>query len=167
MTLQQLFDFVQQNPSYCAYLLAGVPVLSLILAWISEPYGYKEPWNYFFSVLVYAACIPGIFAVTLNIYFFFWERGSIMNAELLIRFVPILTMLATLFIISRFVSFDAIPGFDKLSGLMLIIGVILTLMWVLDRTHIYAFTRLPFYFIIFLIVGSVLLIRLSAKKLLT
>lgn len=166
MTLQQLFDFIQLNPNYAIYFFAGIPALSLVIAWISEPYSYKEPWNYFFSALIYLACIPGIFAVTLNIYFFFWERGSIMDAELLVRFIPILSMIATLFIIGRFVNFDAIPGFDKLSGLMMIIGIILTMMWVLDRTHIFAFTYMPFHFVLLMIVGGVLLIRFGMKKLL-
>ncbi len=165
MTLQQLFDYIQLNPQQFIYFLLGVPIISLIIGWISEPNSYKEPWNYLFSVLVFAACIPGIFAVTLNIYLFFWERGSIMNADLVSRFLPILTMIASLIIIRRFSSFESIPGFEKLSGLILIIGVLLSMMWVLDRTRIYAFTYMPFYFIILIIVGGVLVVRYSLKRL--
>lgn len=164
MTLQQLFDYIQQNPQHFVYFLLGVPIVSLIIGWISEPNSYKEPWNYLYTVLLYAACLPGIFAVTLNVYLFFFERGSILNAELVSRFLPILTMIATLIIIRRFSSFEAIPGFEKLSGLMLIIGILLSMMWILDRTRIYAFTYMPFYYIILIIVGGVYLVRYTLKR---
>ena len=109
MTVQEFFNYVHDHPQLALYFYLGVPVLALIISWVSEPRGYQEPWNYLYSVLVYAACIPGIFAVTLNIYFFFWERRSVMDSEILIQWMPIISMIATLIIIRRYVSFDAIP----------------------------------------------------------
>ncbi|MCC6814894.1 MAG: hypothetical protein IT267_00615 [Saprospiraceae bacterium] len=166
MTLQQLFDLVQNQPQYALYFFTGIPILSLIIGWVSEPNSYQQPWNVLFAFLIYASAIPGLFAITLNIYFFIWERGSIMNTELLLRFLPILSMIATLIIIRRFCSFDEIPGFDKLSGLMIIIGTLLAMMWILDRTHIYVFTYMPFYYVLIILISGIILIRLSLKKLL-
>lgn len=76
-------------------------------------------------------------------------------------------MVATIAIIRRFVNLDDVPGFDKLTGFMLIIGVILTLMWVLDRTHIYAISFMPFYIVLLVIVGGILLIRYGLKQLIS
>ncbi len=165
MTLQQFFDMIQANPNFSLYFFLGIPAIALVIGWISEPDSYRSPWNYLFAVLVYAICIPGIFAVTLNIYFFFWERRSIMDTEMMIQFFPILSMVLTIAIIRRFVNLDDVPGFDKLTGFILIIGVILTLMWVLDRTHIYAISFMPFYIVLLVIVGGILLIRYGLKHL--
>ncbi|HQX44127.1 MAG: hypothetical protein WAT21_04325 [Saprospiraceae bacterium] len=167
MTLQQFFDMIQANPNFSLYFFLGIPAIALVLGWITEPDSSQSPWNYLFAVLVYAICIPGIFAVTLNIYFFFWERRSIMDTQLMIQFFPILSMVATIAIIRRFVNLDDVPGFDKLTGFMLIIGVILTLMWVLDRTHIYAISFMPFYIVLLVIVGGILLIRYGLKQLIS
>ena len=62
-------------------------------------------------------------------------------------------MIATLLLIRKNVAFDQIPGFGKLHGLMLIIGVVLVLMFLLDRTHIFVITIVPFYqaFLFFLV----------------
>ncbi|MBK6571446.1 MAG: hypothetical protein IPG21_03015 [Saprospiraceae bacterium] len=167
MTLQQFFDMIQANPNFSLYFFLGIPAIALVLGWVTEPDSSQSPWNYLFAVLVYAICIPGIFAVTLNIYFFFWERRSIMDTQLMIQFFPILSMVATIAIIRRFVNLDDVPGFDKLTGFMLIIGVILTLMWVLDRTHIYAISFMPFYIVLLVIVGGILLIRYGLKQLIS
>ena len=167
MTLQQFFDMIQANPNFSLYFFLGIPAIALVLGWVTEPDSSQSPLNYLFAVLVYAICIPGIFAVTLNIYFFFWERRSIMDTQLMIQFFPILSMVATIAIIRRFVNLDDVPGFDKLTGFMLIIGVILTLMWVLDRTHIYAISFMPFYIVLLVIVGGILLIRYGLKQLIS
>lgn len=71
MTLQQFFDMIQANPNFSLYFFLGIPAIALVLGWVTEPDSSQSPWNYLFAVLVYAICIPGIFAVTLNIYFSF------------------------------------------------------------------------------------------------
>ncbi len=88
-----------------------------------------------------------------------------MDSDLLIQVFPILSMIFTLWLIRRQVDLDYIPGFDKLSGLAMIIGIILTMMWVLDRTHIYSISFMPFPVVLLLIVAAVLLVRFFTKKL--
>ena len=167
MTLQQFFDMIQANPNFSLYFFLGIPAIALVLGWVTEPDSSQSPWNYLFAVLVYAICIPGIFAVTLNIYFFFWERRSVMNAELLLQVLPILSMILTLFIIKRNVNLDFVPGFDKLSGFMMIIGILLTMMWILDRTHFFVFASMPFSTVLIILIGGILVIRYSLKKILS
>ncbi|MBK7243425.1 MAG: hypothetical protein LKG19_00280 [Saprospiraceae bacterium] len=165
MTLQQFFDYVVSNPSATLWYFLGVPLIAFVAGIFSKNEGHLSPWNYVYAVLIYMVCLPGIFAVTLNIYFFFWERRSILDTELFIQVIPILSMIASLSIIKQNVDLDLVPGFDKLSGLMIIIGILLTLMWILDRTHIYAITFMPFPMVIGIIVGGVLLVRYFSKKL--
>ncbi|MDQ3143184.1 MAG: hypothetical protein M3Q56_13155 [Bacteroidota bacterium] len=166
MTLGQFFDWVQMNPGCVSAYFILIPCLAFLAGIFSKNEGHLSPWNYFYSILIYLVCIPGIFAVTFDIYTFFWERRSIMDTELLLQALPIVSMIATLIIIKNNVDLDFIPGFDKLSGFMVIIGVILSLMWFLDRTHIYVFSIIPFYVVIMMIIGGILLVRFSLNKLL-
>jgi hypothetical protein len=90
-----------------------------------------------------------------------------MNAELLLQVLPILSMILTLFIIKRNVNLDFVPGFDKLSGFMMIIGILLTMMWILDRTHFFVFASMPFSTVLIILIGGILVIRYSLKKILS
>lgn len=166
MTLQDFFDWVQVSPTTTLCFFIIIPAVAFMAGLFSKAEGHLSPWNYLYAVLIYLVCIPGIFAVTLNIYFFFWERRSIMNAELLLQVLPIISMLLTIYIIKRNVDLDYVPGFDKLSGLMTIIGILLTLMWILDRTHFFVFATMPFPMVIAIIIVGILLIRFSLKKML-
>ena len=76
-------------------------------------------------------------------------------------------MIATLLLIRNNASMDRIPGFGKVSGLMMMIFATLMLMWGLDRTRIYvvAFTRMPFYYVLGIFVGLFLMIRFGFKRL--
>ena len=69
--------------------------------------------------------------------------------------------------IKRNVNVDFVPGFDKLSGFMMIIGILLTMMWILDRTHFFVFASMPFSTVLIILIGGILVIRYSLKKILS
>jgi hypothetical protein len=167
MTLQDFFNWVQSSPTYTLAYFIAIPAIALLAGIFAKEEGHLSPWKYLYSFLIYLVCIPGIFAVTLNIYFFFWERKSVMNAELLLQVLPILSMILTLFIIKRNVNLDHVPGFDKLSGFMMIIGILLSLMWILDRTHFFVFASMPFSTVLIILIGGILVIRYSLKRILS
>ena len=73
-------------------------------------------------------------------------------------------MILTLLIIKRNVDFDAIPGFDKLSGLMMMIAATLGIMWFIDRTHIYAITYLRFEVVLLIFFVLLLIIRFGWSR---
>jgi len=165
MTLQDFFNWIQQRPDISILYCGVLPLLAWLIGTISGPAAGRSPWNYLYTVIIYAISIPGIFALTLNFYFFFWERRSILEANLLIQFLPVASMLLTLYISSRFVEFAQVPGFGRLSALMVIIGVLLVLMWILDRTRIFVFTGMPFIIALILLVGLVWAIAYYSRKL--
>ena len=106
--------------------------------------GHLTPWKYLYSALVYLVCVPGIFSVTLDVYMFLFEKRSILQTDIYTQILPILSMVITLFIIKRNVNLDAIPGFGKLSGLIMMITATLLIMWGLDRTHFWVFVSARF-----------------------
>jgi hypothetical protein len=77
----------------------------------------------------------------------------------------VLAMLATILIVRRTVDLDRIPGFDKITGLMLIMFAVFAILWVLDKTHIWVVSYLPFWQGILIFAALLLLIRFGWSKL--
>jgi MFS superfamily sulfate permease-like transporter len=74
-------------------------------------------------------------------------------------------MVVTILLIRRQVSLDLVPGFDKISGLIMIIATLMCLMWFIDKTHIYSITYMPFYVVILILLAGFFVIRLGLKRL--
>ena len=109
-----------------------MPVVSVlvalpVLAWVvgvchRSGEGRNAPWKFAYSILVYLACIPGTFAATLTAYAMLFRNESLLDANLLIYFLPIFSMVTTLVLVSKRVEFKDVPGFDRLSGLMVLMA---------------------------------------------
>ena len=137
MTLQELFDLIGSNPTLILIYFTLLPITALVAGFMSKDEGYQEPWCYLYSVLVYAACIPGIFALTLTGYSFMFERSSMLDKNIFVYFLPILVMIATLLLINRNVDIQDIPGFGRLTGLLLAIFAVFVVMFLLQRMRIF------------------------------
>ena len=133
--------FIQAVDCHPAILVVAFVVLPL-LGWAcgrlhGKGRGGTAPWKYIYSVLVYAACVPGLFAAVLTAYALFFTRENLLDASLLVYFLPIISMVVTLVGIRKSVSFDEVPGFDRLSGLMVTIGLSFAIALAIDKTRIW------------------------------
>ncbi len=165
MTLQEFFDYLSANPFVVLAFFVGIPLTALLTNVMGRGEGHLSPWKYLYAVLIFGACIPGIFAVALAVYMFLFERGSsIYNVNLLTQVLPILSMFATLAIVRRNAPFEYIPGFGKLSSLMGMIAAIFALMYLLDRIHLIAWVNVPVHYLILIVVGLLLIFRIGLKK---
>ncbi|MBD2703464.1 hypothetical protein IC229_22660 [Spirosoma sp. BT702] len=165
MTLRDVFEAVSSQPALLFVLLMAVPTAAfLVNLWSGETAEEIWKWRYVYATLVYLACIPGVFAVTLNIYLFLFERQSIWEMNLGLQALPILTMAGTLLLIRRKMPFKYIPGFGKLSGFLTLIAAVMGILWFIDRTRIYAITYIPFMYIVVGFVALLLLIRFAWSR---
>jgi hypothetical protein len=164
MTLQELFYFLGKNPLYVLLYFGLIPLTAIIAGFLGRTEGHLSPWKYLYSALIFMVCIPGIFALTLNIYLFLFERRSVFESDIFAQILPVFSMIATLLLIRRNVSFDDIPGFDKLSGLVLMITATLAFMWFLDRTRIYVFTYMPFWQVVLIFLILFVIIRFGWSR---
>ena len=165
MTLGEFFEHCGQNPALLLGFFALLPLTALFTLLISRGKGLDGSGVYVYSVLIYLVTIPGIFAVTLSVYFFLFERRSILDTNIYTQILPVVSMLATFILLRKQVDFDRIPGFDRLSGLITILAVLMMLMWVLDKTHILSITIIPFYFVILILVVGFLVVRMALRQL--
>ena len=165
MTLQDFFILISKNPSFLLFFFIAIPMTALLAGIFGKGDGHLPPWRYLYGILIYSICIPGIFSFFFNVYLFLFERQSIFAMDIYTQIIPIISMLITLFIIGRNVDYDDIPGFEKISGLVTIISVLLAFLWIIDRTHIYVISLMPFYWVIIIFVAMIFIVRLGFKKL--
>ena len=165
MTLGEFFQACSDTPAILIFYVVAVPLTALLALIFGKNEGHLSPWKYLYAALIYLACVPGIFAITLSIYLFLFERFDVMDTNIYTQILPIVSMFLTLAIVKRNVSLDAIPGFEKLSGLMLLIAIIMTGMWILDRTHIISITYIPFIWVIVLLAVVFITARFAILKL--
>jgi hypothetical protein len=99
--------------------------------------GGNTPWKYCYSVLVYLTSVPGTFAAVITAYTLFFTHENLMDVNPLVYFLPIVSMVVTLVFIHKNVSFDLVPGFDRLEGLMVMIACSFILAIAIQKTRIW------------------------------
>jgi hypothetical protein len=128
--------------------------------------GHLSPWKYLYAAIVYLVCVPGIFAAALAVYLFLFEQGgSIFNVNLLTQALPVAAMLVTLNVIRRNVEFGYIPGFGKLTDLMMTIFTMFLLMYLLNRLRLVAWVYIPVQWLVLIVAGILLVVRFGLKRL--
>lgn len=164
MTLGELFQRVSENPVNVVFYFTVIPFAAALAAWLGKGEGHLSPWKYLYSALIYLVCVPGIFAVTLSVYLFLFERRSIFDTNIYTQLLPVLSMIVTLLLIRKNVDFDAIPGFGRISSLITIVLAAILIMWFVDRTHIVVFSYLRIEYVLLIFVGLFLLIRMAWSR---
>src|SRR3569623_1373525 len=114
--------------------LANGHVLALVLFFLAPPVaawlcgvmhgrgnGGNAPWKYVYSVLVYLECLPGVMACVMTGYELFFQHADLLKVIIAVYFLPIVSMIVTLIFIHKTVNFENVPGFDRISGLMVMI----------------------------------------------
>lgn len=166
MTLQEFLGYLGAHPGAVAGYFASLPLFAWIIGAIDRDRGHAAPWSYFYSGIIYLSSVPGIFALALNVYLFLFERRSVMDMDLIAQVLPILSMILCLAIIRRNVDLAYVPGFEKLSGLLLILTAVIALMWLADRTQIIAFIRMRFEAVVLVFLAIFLLMRWGIRRVL-
>jgi len=138
MTARELIQLSDHHP----WVLAGVFVFAPLAAWacgrLHGPGNAADPpWKYVYSALVYLTCVPGMFAGVLTGYALFFTNENLLDVSFLVYVLPIISMVVTLVVIRKAVSFEAIPGFERLSGLMMMIGCSFAIALVIQKTRIW------------------------------
>ena len=132
MSIQEFFNYLGQFSKFISIYFILVSVLAWLLSYLYK----KSPQKTLaisLSTLVYAVCIPGIFALILISYSLFFTRQNLLEVNAIVYFFPIISMLASLFIISRHLSLKTLPGYKRMSGLMVLISIVFILLILLYK----------------------------------
>lgn len=168
MTVRELFDYLSANPSMVVGYFLVIPFIALLAEFFGKGEGHLSPWKYLYSGLVFLVCVPGIFAAAMAVYLFLFENGgSIFNVNLLTQVLPIVSMVMTLSFIRRNTPFEYIPGFGKISDLIIMIASVFVLMYFLNRLHLIAWVYMPVQWLLIIIIGLLVVFRYGLKRMLS
>jgi len=144
MTGRDLVALVGSNPLVLAGVLGAPPLFAIALSFLHKRgNGGNPPWRLVYSAIVYSTCIPGMLSTVLTAYTLFFSRENLMDQNVLVYLAPIASMVATLMLVRKNVSFDAIPGFDRIWGLMTMIGMTFVIVLAVEKTRIFIVSVLP------------------------
>jgi hypothetical protein len=137
MTLRQAIEWLRPYSGWIAAGFAAPPVLAFLFARLhGRDGGARSPWKYLYSVLVYAVSFPGMCSAILTAYVLFFQKGNLLDVNFVIYVVPVVSMALTLILVRKNVPFDAVPGFDRISGLLTTIGVTFVLVLAIYKAGI-------------------------------
>ncbi len=165
MTIQDLLDWFSQNENLILGYFIALLMLTIFIILIINHNNSKN-LKYVISSLVYAVTIPGILSVMLTLYTIFMLQQNLLEVNIIAYFIPIVAMIVTLIIINKKISMSTIPGFDRLSGLMVMIGISFFIVFVLQKTHfgvlfIGGFSQLLIVFVVLLVILKIAWARIS------
>ena len=164
MTLGDLFQYANNHPAHVIFYFALIPFAALLAGWMERDEGHLPPWNYLFSTLIYLVAIPAILSAAYSAYRWFFDREAILNTNLLLQVLPLASMFITFQIVKRYVKVSTLPGFGRLSGMVMMIVATMMIMYFLDRFHIIGFTRIPFHFLLIMFLALLFAIRLGFRR---
>lgn len=135
MTIDDLIRAAGQHSWMILALFAAPPVLTFATGRLHDNRltGARFPYKWVYGGLIYLVSFPGMLAAVLTGYGMFFLRADLRQVPILLYFLPILSMAATWLIMRAQVDLDDVPGFERLSALMISIGLCFTLAFVLNR----------------------------------
>lgn len=141
MTVQELLGKLQQmDVKILVGIFIGPPVISWFISILhGKSDGNESPWKYLYSFLVYVVCVPGIFSCIITGYSLFFIRQNLMTVNMVLYFLPIISMIITLIIIGKNAEWTELPGVDRLYALMIFIGVSFIIALAVEKTRIWVF----------------------------
>jgi hypothetical protein len=95
MTLGDFFNICAENPAVLIFYALALPLTALLALMFGRGEGHLSPWKYLYSVLIYLACIPGIFAITLSLYVCLFEQHSFMDTKVYTLILPVVSVIAS------------------------------------------------------------------------
>ncbi len=164
MTLAELIEFINQHPWIVLTYFLGLPLSAHLATRAYRRSRLKQSWLYVFSFFVYFSCIPGIASASLTAYRLIFDGAGLLDLSVLIYILPVVSMVLTLYIIRRKVSFDSIPGFDRIWGLIIIIFAVIVMFVAIDKMRILLIFRAPIYWLILFFAVFVLMMVYGWRK---
>lgn len=137
MTIEELLSLMSGAPFTVLLIFLFPPLYALLLKLLHSPAkSTQAPWKYLYAILVYLTCIPGLSMSVLTAYQLFVQKVNLLSLDLVVYLLPITSMVITLLLIRSQISFKDIPGFNRLSGLMLMLAAAFGIVFILDRLRL-------------------------------
>lgn len=144
MTVQDLLVWIDAHPGPVLVLLILPPLLTVLLGRLHKPgEGGTGTLRWAYAALIYTVCVPGIGATLVTLYAVLFTGQNLLTMGLVSTLLPIVSMAATLIKMAQQVDFEQIPGFDRLAGLITLLGLTFAILLFLQRMRIWIVFHAP------------------------
>ena len=164
MTIQDIIYWFANNSRILTSYYLVLFIVSLLGLLFLKRDNFKNPLDYLYSVIIYAVTIPGLLSVILILYGFFFLKINLLQVNVLAYFLPLLAMIVILLIVKKTIPLKLIPGFERLSGLFLMIMVAFVITYILQRMFFGVFFIGKFQYLILMFLALLFLLRLGWNK---
>ncbi len=165
MTINELMRWLAQYEQLIALGLVALPFVTYgggALLKALAPFLMR----YVLAGAIYVAVIPGICMAMVLLYMVFFVRLNLLQEmNLVLHLLPVLSMLVTLWAASRLAPFAMIPGFDRLRGLMLLVGLAFAGLLFVHKAFVGIHFFARFEYLLLLFVGFLVCWRLALARL--
>jgi len=164
MTIQDIINWFGTNSTLVLIYFGAILLLSLLGLLLVKPKNYKTAVKYFYSLMVYAVCIPGILSFLLLLYNLFFLKANLLQLDIMTTFLPLGATIISLVIINKTVPMSLIPGFGRLSGLFLVIMISFFMTYFIQKMFFGVFFVGRAQYLILFFLALLLLMRFAWKK---
>lgn len=166
MSIIDLVNLVGEYPIHLLVIFILIPLFSFIYGRLyTGGRGSYSPHKYVYSILVYLSCIPGAFSFVLTAYTLFFLRANLLAVNFLVYFLPIVSMVVTVVIIGKNVDLDDLPGFDRITGLFVLLILTFVLALLVQRMRVWVLFHGSFAAFVITVIVLFLLLKWAARRL--
>ncbi len=133
MSVSQVLTWLSQYQLFVLAYLLSVPLLIFLLGIGYKKQAKRQFRDYLCSVFIYGITIPGIFSITMLLYSFLFLKSNLLQTNAVLYFLPWISMFFTFWLTKRYTNLTGLPGFGRLSGLMLMMALVFLCLFVLYR----------------------------------
>ena len=166
MTTRDFIELIGRYPLLVLACCAALPLLAFCCGLLhGKGQGAHAPWKYLYAVLVYLACIPGLFCSVIVAYTLFFTHENLLNVDPLVYFGPIAAMIITLVLVNHRAALGALPGVNRLSSFMIIIAVSFAVILAIEKTFIGIIFFANFFHLLLIGLGIFLVLKWATSRL--
>lgn len=156
MTIDSIISWLNTHQTIVFYYYGLALLLAIITVFLVNEKSVSTI-KYIMSFLVYGVTIPAVLSFFLLLYNILFLKTNILKLGVAPYFIPILAMVIIILIMNRKIKMTKLPGFTRLSSLIVIIGMSFLLLFVLQRSYfgvffLGSFTNLILFFAVIMIV---------------
>ena len=165
MTIHEWMQTLEPFEREIALGLVALPVLTYSLGFLLQKLS-RPLSRYLLAGAIYLAVLPGICMAVMLLYMLLVVRSNLLREmHLVLHLLPVASMGATLWAASRLEAFDCIPGFERIQGLIILVGLGFAALLIVHKTFIGLVFFAKFEYLLLLFVGFLALWRFGMARL--
>ncbi len=165
MTIHELIQWLTRHQQALAIGFVALPCATYGLGALFSAVSLRL-MRYWLAAAIYLAVIPGVGMAVVVLYLAFFVRGNLLTqVNLVVHVLPIVSMMATLWAAARLAPFAAIPGFNRLRGLITLVGLSFIGVLLIHKTFVRIHFFARFEYLLLLFAAFLVAWRLAVRRL--